>query len=126
MSKNQKYGLSKFQGFQYHAYKLRIIKRLGQVYLSTTAETLFLIFAGTFGGKEDDAYILHPGQAMNLTGCFEAIHFGHHDIQYDEMGMKVLGHLQGFPPVKSFSNLKGLLLHEKSDGCDDIGFVVHD
>ncbi len=103
-----------------------LVDRLRQVFVCTRFETGDDIFGIAFRGHHDNGHIGNGRVGSELAADLDPVHFGHHDIEQQQIGLLRLGHVQGlfaigcrqqFITVHGQPRLQDVHIH---------GLVIHD
>ena len=107
-----------------HACKqLLDLKGLDDVVVRTHLQTGDLVLGLALGGEHDDGHFHGLAQ---LAADLPAVHHGQHDIKQHEVGLDLLGHLDGLAAVGRVRHLKAILLQVQTQQFRNVDIVLHD
>jgi hypothetical protein len=71
-----------------------LAERLGDVIVGAHVESADHVVVGRLGGHEDDRDAVEVGIGLQTPAGVDPVHFGHHDVQQDEVGAKATRFLE--------------------------------
>ena len=82
-----------------------------------------LVLGLALGGEHDDGHFHGLAQ---LAADLPAVHDGQHDVEQHEVGLDLLGHLDGLAAVGRMRHLEPVLLQVQAQQLCDVVIVLHD
>ena len=77
-------------------------------------------------GEQDDGNGGGGGQMVEEFADGEAVHFGQHEVEDDEVGKRGTGLIEGFAAIGGGDDIVAFRPQVEADQFDNVGFIIHD
>ena len=105
-------------------HQLARAERLGHVVVRPQFEPLDAILLGGAGGEHEDGDVARLGVALEQAANLEPVDSRQHQVENQQAGQILAGHLEGLVAGVRHVHPVGLLLEMVNDQLEDVRFVI--